>query len=296
MLGVVVGVVTIMPSVTAAAAGLPRTLAGLNDPSPALSVPTRSLDTALWCSPDSQHPTRDVILVIPPTLYDPNEAYGWNYLPAFAARQWPYCTVTVPAHGDGDIQVAAEYVVTAIRFLHAYTGRPVELLGWSQGGSTLPRWALRWWPDIRPMVASLVSLAPVDEYGTTDPLIKSVCSYECFPAAWQQTQRLDGASSHFMTALNSGQQTFPGIAYTDIWSATDEVAGWNFGPQKVSPLPAAPNVLNVSTQAICPVQVVEHLTIPGHQPPTRWRWPRWPRPGTCPMSGQSQLGRCADGR
>jgi hypothetical protein len=30
----------------------------------------------------------------------------------------------------------------------------------------------------------------------------------------------------------------------------------------VSPLPPAPNVLDVSTQSICPAQVVEHLDIP----------------------------------
>jgi hypothetical protein len=236
--------------------------APINTPGPALDVPAQELDSSLWCSSDARRPTRDIILVVPPTLFDPDEAYGWNYLPAFAARQWPYCEVTVPDHSDGDIQVAAEYVVNAIRFLHTYSHRQVELFGWSQGASTLPRWALRWWPDIRPMVASLVGLAPDNEYGTTDPAIEAVCVYECFPAAWQETRRVDGQVSHFITALNSGAQTFPGIAYTDIWSLTDEVAGWNFGPEKVSPLPPAPNVLNVSTQSVCPTQVVEHLTIP----------------------------------
>ena len=231
-------------------------------PGPPLDVPTSALDSALTCSATAASPTRDIILVLPPTLFDPGEAYDWNYLPAFAARGWPYCELTVPDHSDGDIQVAAEYVVNAVRFLHAFSGRQVELFGWSQGASTLPRWALRWWPDIRPMVASLVGLAPVNEYGTTDPAIEAVCAYECFPAAWQETHRLVGGESHFMAAMNSDQQTFPGIAYTDIWSELDEVAGWNLGSDKVSPLPPAPNVLNVSTQSLCPLQVDEHLTIP----------------------------------
>lgn len=231
---------------------------------PPLDVPTSTLDAALSCSSDAATPSRDVILVLPPTLFDPGEAYGWNYFPAFAARGWPYCSLTVPDHSDGDIQVAAEYVVNAVRFLYAVTGRRVELFGWSQGASTLPRWALRWWPDIRPMVASLVGLAPDNEHGTTDPLIESVCTYECFPAAWQETHRLVGGESLFMAAMNSDEQTFPGIAYTDIWSQLDEVAGWNFGPDKVSPLPLAPNVLDVSTQSLCPLQVDEHLTIPAN--------------------------------
>jgi hypothetical protein len=231
-------------------------------PGPPLDVPASQLDAALTCSAAAASPTRDIILVLPPTLFDPGEAYGWNYLPAFAARGWPSCELTVPDHSDGDIQVAAEYVVNAVRFLYASSGRQVELFGWSQGASTLPRWALRWWPDIRPMVASLVGLAPDNEHGTTDPAIESVCTYECFPAAWQETHRLIGGESHFMAAMNSDEQTFPGIAYTDIWSELDEVAGWNFGSDKVSPLPPAPNVLDVSTLSLCPLQVDEHLTIP----------------------------------
>jgi hypothetical protein len=231
-------------------------------PGPPLDVPASQLDSALTCSATAAAPRRDIILVLPPTLFDPGEAYAWNYLPAFAARGWPYCELTVPDHSDGDIQVAAEYVVNAVRSLHAFSGRQVELFGWSQGASTLPRWALRWWPDIRPMVASLVGLAPDNEYGTTDPAIESVCAYECFPAAWQETHRLIGGESNFMAAMNSDEQTFPGIAYTDIWSELDEVAGWNVGSDKVSPLPPAPNVLDVSTQALCPLQVDEHLTIP----------------------------------
>jgi hypothetical protein len=67
-----------------------------------------------------------------------------------------------------------------------------------------------------------------------------------------------------MTAMNSDEQTFSGIAYTDIWSELDEVAGWNVGSEKVSPLPPAPNVLNVSTQSLCPLQIDEHLTIPAN--------------------------------
>jgi hypothetical protein len=231
-------------------------------PGPPLDVPASQLDSALTCSATAAAPSRDIILVLPPTLFDPGEAYAWNYLPAFAGRGWPYCELTVPDHSDGDIQVAAEYVVNAVRSLHAFSGRQVELFGWSQGASTLPRWALRWWPDIRPMVASLVGLAPDNEYGTTDPAIESVCAYECFPAAWQETHRLIGGESNFMAAMNSDEQTFPGIAYTDIWSELDEVAGWNVGSDKVSPLPPAPNVLDVSTQALCPLQVDEHLTIP----------------------------------
>jgi hypothetical protein len=39
-----------------------------------------------------------------------------------------------------DIQVAAEYVVNALRTMHAQTGGKVEYVGYSQGGM-VGRWA-----------------------------------------------------------------------------------------------------------------------------------------------------------
>ncbi len=65
-------------------------------------------------------------------------------------------------------------------------GIEVILLGWSQGGGTLPRWALRWWPDIRPMVSSLIGLAPLHNIGSVVGNAPCVIG-SCFPAAWQQS-------------------------------------------------------------------------------------------------------------
>ncbi len=233
--------------------------APVDQPGPPLSVPAATLDAAITCHQDPARASRDIILMVPPTVFDPSEAYGWNYQLAFQARGWPYCTVTFPDHSDGDVQVNGQYVVNAVRRLSAQSGRQVVLFGWSQGASTAPRWALRWWPDIRPMVASLVGLAPDNEGGSDT--VETACTIECIPAAWQEVKRIDGQPSHFMAALDSIQQTFAGIAYTDIYSLTDEVAGLNIGPDPVSPLPAAANVLNVADQQICPLQPVEHLDV-----------------------------------
>lgn len=234
--------------------------APVDHPGPPLSVPAAQLAASLSCDHDLATVSRDVILFVPPTVFDPPDAYGANYERAFQALGWPYCTVTFPDHSDGDVQINGEYVVNAVRVIHAATGRQVEMFGWSQGASTAPRWALRWWPDIRPMVASLVGLAPDNEGGSDT--VSAYCVVACIPAAWQELRRVNGAPSHFMAALDSLQQTFPGIAYTAIYSLTDEVAGFNVGPSPVGPLPPAPNVLDVTTQSICPLQVVEHLDIP----------------------------------
>jgi hypothetical protein len=245
-----------------AASAAPIQYAPVDRPGPPLSVPAATLAAALTCGQSLQGVSRDVVLMLEPTLVSLQQAYSWNYVPAFRANHIPYCEVAVPQDGDGDVQVAAEYIVNAIRTVHAETGRQVELFGWSQGASTSPRWALRWWPDLRPMVASQIGLEPDNEGGsdTVEPICISGV-LPCIPAAWQEVRRITGAPSNFMTALNSGQQTFTGIAYTNVYSLTDEVAGLNFGADPVGPLPPAPNVLNANEQAECPTQLYEHLTI-----------------------------------
>ena len=80
-------------------------------------------------------------------------------------------------------------------------------------------------------------------------------SGSCFPAAWQQ-----GVGSAFMAALNSGRQTFPGIAYTQIYSRLDDVVTPDVDGS-LSVLPTSPLCPNVAIQDVCPTDTSEHLTI-----------------------------------
>jgi len=245
------GVLAAPSASTAASPGY----APIDQPGPALSVPRTALDASLRCPARLNAVQRDVVLMIPGTTVDPDEAFGWNYEQALAAESIPFCTVTVPNHTDGDIQVAAQYVVDAVRTISATTGRQVVLFGWSQGASTLPRWALRFWPDIRPMVASLVGLAPLNNRGSI--VANAIClGGSCIPAGWQQA-----VGSHFMAALNSGAQTFPGIAYTAIYSRVDDVVTPDIDGA-LSKLPPGPNVTNVAIQDVCPTDLSDHLAIP----------------------------------
>jgi hypothetical protein len=56
-------------------------------------------------------------------------------------------------------EVAGEYVVYAIRIMHAAYGGRIDIVGHPQGGM-VPRWALRLWPDTRAIVDDLVGLSP----------------------------------------------------------------------------------------------------------------------------------------
>ena len=228
--------------------------APVDRPGPALTVPDSALAAALECAQPIASAKRDIVLLIPGTTVDPAQSFGWNYEVAFRALGIPYCTVTLPNHTDGDIQVAAQYVVYSIRQIASASGRQVVLLGWSQGASTLPRWAIRFWPDVRPMVASLVGLAPLNNIGSI--VANAACAaHTCVPAAWQQ-----GIGAHFMAALNSGQQTFPGIAYTVIYSRVDDVVTPD-PTGALSVLPPGPNVTNVAIQDVCPTDLSEHIGI-----------------------------------
>jgi triacylglycerol esterase/lipase EstA (alpha/beta hydrolase family) len=216
---------------------------------PPLEVPAAALARSLACSANLTSDHREPVLLVAGTTLTPDVNFDWNYEPALAQRGWPYCAVTLPDHEMGDIQVAAEYVVNALRTMHARTGRKVEYVGFSQGGM-VGRWALRFWPDTRGMVDDYVGIDP-SNHGTLDA--NALCLATCAPSIFQQTR-----GSRFLTALNTGAETFPGIDYTVVYSNTDEVVVPNFGPRASSALSGA---TNVAVQRICPLDISEHLAM-----------------------------------
>jgi triacylglycerol esterase/lipase EstA (alpha/beta hydrolase family) len=240
----------------AAAAGGPY--APLDRPGPALSVPLTQLRVALACTTGVQGDARDPILLVPGTNLDPGSNYSWNYERAFAALHWPYCTITLPDHAMGDIQVAGEYVVYALRTVAQLSGRRVNVLGYSQGGM-VPRWALRFWPDTRALVDDLVGIDP-SNHGTLDAQV--ACQAECPPAYWQQA-----TDAHFLQALNSYAETFAGINYTVIYSHTDEVVVPNLDASGSSSLhTGGGQIANIAVQQICPADTSEHLAMGTYDP------------------------------
>jgi pimeloyl-ACP methyl ester carboxylesterase len=228
------------------------TYAPPDTPGPPLSVPAPLLKRALVCTASVAHAHRRPILLVPGTTLNPSE-FAWNWDRALTAQGWPYCTIDLPGNGMGDIQIAGEYVVYAIRHMHRLSGRKIDIVGHSQGGM-VPRWALRFWPDTRPMVGDLVGMSP-SNHGTLDADV--VCLPGCAPSIWQQRN-----NANFIAALNSYQETFPGISYTSIYTNTDEVVVPNFGPAASSALHGGGGqITNVATQTVCPLDLTEHIGI-----------------------------------
>ncbi|HEY0508677.1 MAG TPA: lipase [Blastococcus sp.] len=227
--------------------------APLDRPGPRLTATKAQLTASLSCTGSLRRATTDPVLLVPGTTVTPEVNFAWNYQRAFTAQGRPWCAVTLPFDATGDIQVAGEYVVHALRTMSKQSGRQVDVVGWSQGGM-VPRWALRFWPDTRPLVDDVVGLSP-SNHGTV--VADLACRRSCNPAFHQQASR-----SRFLQALNSGTETFAGIDYTAAYTQADEVVVPNAGPAPSSALRPGPGrIANVALQEVCPTNVADHFAI-----------------------------------
>jgi hypothetical protein len=250
MLGRVAAAVLALAPTTAAA----RDFASPGRAGPAFSPPEAALSKALVCKPEVAASSRAPVLLVPGTTLTPQANFGWNYMRALDSRKIPWCSIELPGNANDDVQVAGEYVAYAIRRVHAMSGKKIQVLGFSQGGM-VPRWALRFWPDTRAMVDDVVGLDP-SNHGT---LTADYCiqTKSCPAAFWQQR-----ASAAFIGAVNSLQETFAGISYTSIFSATDEVVTPNLDDTGSSSLRTGDGMRrNVRVQDICPNDASEHLAM-----------------------------------
>ncbi len=244
-----------------ATAAQAATYAPLSRPGPALSVPQSAISASLACTGSLTDPAHVPILLVPGTTTTPQTAFSWNYEPAFAAAGRPFCAITLPGNALLDIQTAGEYITGAIRTLYAADNqRRIAIVGWSQGGM-VPRWALRFWPDTRHMVAKVIGLDP-SNHGTLDATADCDVTKSCAAAFWQQA-----SNAQFIAALNSYAETFAGIAYTTIYSRTDEVVVPNLDAAGSSSLHTGGGQrANIAVQSICPTDTSEHLAMGTYDP------------------------------
>jgi Putative serine esterase (DUF676) len=246
---VAIGAALLLPTTASAI-----TYAPPDQPGPPLDVPQDKLDASLQCTGNLAGASVEPVLLVPGTTVNPHADFSWNWEPALDKLGVPWCSVELPGNSMGDIQVAGEYVVNAIRSMYARAGRRIAIIGHSQGGM-VPRWALRFWPDTRGMVEDQIGLAP-SNHGTLDA--DGVCLIGgCAPAIWQQRD-----SAEFIKALNSYQETFPGISYTEVYTHTDEVVVPNLNSSGSSSLHGGGGAIsNVAVQDLCPLDVNDHLLV-----------------------------------
>ncbi len=218
------------------------------------------------CKPSAAHP-RPVILVHG-TFADMSDS--WQALSPLL-RNNGYCVYALNygsyagsgsfgIYATGDIAASAEQLSAFVNRVLSSTGaNQADLVGHSQGGM-MPRWYLRFLGGAA-KVHALVGLAP-SNHGTTLDGLFTLAGYfpgaDAFlgvlcPACAQQT-----AGSAFLSTLNAGSETVPGVKYTVIESANDEVVT----PYTSAFLSGDSNVTNILLQQQCPLDQGEHLSMP----------------------------------
>ena len=216
-------------------------------PGQPFDVSTAKLMASLECSP-FHHPEHEAVLLVHGTSVTADENWAWNYELALPAAGFDWCTVQIPDYELEDIQLSAEYAVYAIRQVAQRSGHKIAVIGLSQGPLE-PRWALRWWPDTRQLVDRFISMAGTNHgaaFGDAD------CVYECPAGLWQQTHY---RQSNFLKALNTPRETERGIAYTSVYSLTDDI----IQPAAPDPTAAIEGAANIAVQDICPGRYVGHV-------------------------------------
>ncbi|MBL0780199.1 MULTISPECIES: triacylglycerol lipase [Streptomyces] len=214
------------------------------------------------CKPSAAHP-RPVVLVHGTFA---NSVDNWLVLAPYLVNRG-YCVFSldygqlpgVPfIHGLGPIDKSAEQLRDFVDKVLAATGAPeADLVGHSQGGM-MPRHYLKFLGGAD-KVNALVGIAP-DNHGTT--LLGLTRLLPHFPGAEKflndKTPALADqiAGSPFLTRLNEGGDTVPGVQYTVIATRYDQVVT----PYRSQYLDG-PNVRNVLVQDLCPVNISEHVVI-----------------------------------
>ncbi len=233
---------------------------------PATSATAASAPHSGWnnysCKPSAAHP-RPIVLVHG-TLA--NSVDNWLGLaPYLVARG--YCVFSldygqlpgVPFfHGLGPIDKSAEQLDTYVDKVLAATGAPeADLVGHSQGGM-MPRYYLKFLGGAA-KVNALVGIAP-DNHGTTLGGLTRLLPY--FPGAEDLIKAVPPglsdqmAGSPFLTKLNAGGDTVPGVRYTVIATRYDEVVT----PYRSQYL-TGPDVRNVLVQDLCALDLSEHAVL-----------------------------------
>jgi triacylglycerol esterase/lipase EstA (alpha/beta hydrolase family) len=218
------------------------------------------------CRPSPAHP--EPVVLVHGTIE--NMTYNWYTLSpllhnagycVFALNygQEPGLHIGLPGAaetgGVGPVADSAGQLSVFInRVLTATGAAKVDIVGHSQGGM-MPRYYLKFLGGAA-NVATLVALAPSNHGTTVDGLAALPGVPQLLGAGLGPSVTDQIAGSAFLTKLNAGGETVPGVRYTVIETTDDEV---------VTPYTSAfltgPDVTNLTLQQQCPLDTSDHLAI-----------------------------------
>ncbi len=125
------------------------------------------------------------------------------------------------------------------------------MVGHSQGGM-MPRWYMKFLGGAA-KVQNLVGLSPSNDGSDGAPNESSDNPFTQYEQEYCAACVDQAGGSEFMTELNEGGDTLPGVDYTVIVTMYDVVVPYE------SSFLDGPNVRNIVLQDICPLDFSEHL-------------------------------------
>jgi len=218
---------------------------------PALTVSQSTLDAAIHCHGPALKGTKlTPIMLVTGTGATGEDAYAFGK-DAFDLYGHPVCDVNFPNNTTANIQTSVQYLVNAIRYEYAQSGRKIAVFGISQGG-LLPRVALTYWPSLRNKVGDVIAAAGTQHGTNTFTAAGCIARGGCPPAVWQQ-----GVGSNFQKQLAKYPDETPGsTSWTTVRSLTDETVQPQSGPKPTSSLKGASNIL---IQSVCKGRKTKHI-------------------------------------
>jgi triacylglycerol esterase/lipase EstA (alpha/beta hydrolase family) len=214
------------------------------------------------CSPTATHPYP--VILVNGTFANQDE--NWQAASPLLANHG-YCVFTFNYGGTGDFEQTGDIAASAgqlaafvTQVLTATGAAKVDLVGHSQGGM-MPRYYLKFLGGAQ-FVNMLVALAPSNNGTTLDGINTLIAAMgaaglpvgDLTPLCTACTEQ--EAGSPFLTNLNAGGDTVPGVSYTVIETKDDEV---------VTPYTSAfltgPDVTNITVQDQCPLDQADHLEL-----------------------------------
>lgn len=223
------------------------------------------------CRPSPAHP-RPVVLVH--GTFE-NGFDAWNAMaPALAASgycvfapnlgaAYPHALLKGTADIDASARGLAAFVDEVLGATHASR---VDLVGHSQGGGVLPRQYLRFHggadaaDPARNKVNALVGINPSNHGTAAGNLLAPAAGLPVLDRILQPAVVQQSIGSALNDRLDAGGDTMPGVHYTVLTSAADEVVV----PFSQSFLTAGPGatVDDIVLQDVCPVDLSDHLASP----------------------------------
>ncbi|WP_086844789.1 esterase/lipase family protein [Amycolatopsis kentuckyensis] len=144
------------------------------------------------------------------------------------------------------------------RILAATGAAKLDVVGHSQGGMNIRYWIK--YLGGADKISRLVGLSPSNHGTDLFGLLSTLELIPGVPAALGtvcQACNEQAVGSDFLTDLNAGGETVPGIQYTVIQTRYDDVVT----PYRSAFLAAAPNVKNILLQNVCGLDFTDHLGI-----------------------------------